>query len=355
MKEKNEIFELNWLRGIAAIFVILYHYTFRYYELFESKITQVCQFEWGSAGVNTFFVLSGFLIVYTMKNQETPQNFLFRRLKRLYPTYWFCMAVSIFLLRILLNKKFELLVIIINGTMLQDFLGVESIDGAYWTLSYELRFYAIIFLCIVLTRSQSKENRLVVINVVAILILVSTLFYSNSNLLHSTNLSVSLYNMFFMPKFSCSFIAGMLVYFIIKRQYTVLNCMALIGCVMEAYIMQESSYVISLLLTICYIAVVMELRKQSSIGYNMNITTLEKNGMRLLSQIARISFPLYLLHQNIGYGILQRLEMIDISNQCIIIVPIVCVILLAVLIYKVESIVVNCIIDYIYRIRGKKR
>lgn len=54
MKEKS-IVELNWIRALAAVGVILYHYTTRYPELFSSNIVFGYQFSWGRAGVNTFF------------------------------------------------------------------------------------------------------------------------------------------------------------------------------------------------------------------------------------------------------------------------------------------------------------
>ena len=51
--------------------------------------------------------------------------------------------------------------------------------------------------------------------------------------------------------------------------------------------------------------------------------------MKPLQFIAKISFPLYLIHQYVGYCILQKLELCGLSNGFIIIIPILITIALA--------------------------
>ena len=77
--------ELDTFRGIAAMAVLLYHYTSRYNEFFDS--TSVLSFSYGWMGVPLFFMLSGFVITLTVNRCKSPFDFLYRRFIRLYPTY----------------------------------------------------------------------------------------------------------------------------------------------------------------------------------------------------------------------------------------------------------------------------
>lgn len=145
MKEKS-IVELNWIRALAAVGVILYHYTTRYPELFSSNIVFGYQFSWGRAGVNTFFLLSGFLSLYNLNEHITGVAYIRKRVKKLYPEYWICMALTAITELLFLKAFFPGgAALAVNMTMLQGFLGIKNVDGAYWTLAYELRFYALIF------------------------------------------------------------------------------------------------------------------------------------------------------------------------------------------------------------------
>jgi peptidoglycan/LPS O-acetylase OafA/YrhL len=61
---KGRLFELDVLRGIAALGVMLYHYTTRYDKLFGHQDTSYLDFSYGSLGVNLFFIISGFVHLY---------------------------------------------------------------------------------------------------------------------------------------------------------------------------------------------------------------------------------------------------------------------------------------------------
>lgn len=52
---------LDYLRGLSAIAVMLYHYTTRYDQLFGHTTDYPVFFQYGSYGVLVFFLLSGYL------------------------------------------------------------------------------------------------------------------------------------------------------------------------------------------------------------------------------------------------------------------------------------------------------
>ena len=83
---KNHVTELDGLRGIAILAVVLYHCEARLTYPALHKIV-----EWGWAGVNLFFVLSGFLITgIILDSRNDPhffRNFYARRSLRIWPVY----------------------------------------------------------------------------------------------------------------------------------------------------------------------------------------------------------------------------------------------------------------------------
>jgi exopolysaccharide production protein ExoZ len=82
-----KLLSLQATRAVAANLVVLTHLSF-----VEAKFTGggvLPAFTWyGNAGVDVFFVLSGFIMVAAAGRKVGPLQFLWRRAIRIYPTYW---------------------------------------------------------------------------------------------------------------------------------------------------------------------------------------------------------------------------------------------------------------------------
>jgi peptidoglycan/LPS O-acetylase OafA/YrhL len=135
--------ELDALRGIAAMVVVLFHYTVQAPNVVPGIKTMAWGVPWGFYGVHLFFAISGFVIFMTLERTRTSADFAFSRFTRLFPAYWtaiFVTSGAVWLLglpELLQPAK----VIAINLTMLQGFVYVPAVDGAYWSLTVELAFY----------------------------------------------------------------------------------------------------------------------------------------------------------------------------------------------------------------------
>lgn len=91
---KKEIYSLQYLRIIAASMVVLMHVTFS----LKSQLNSPTTAEWafGAKGVDLFFIISGFIMVYITDSAKTaPLKFFFRRFSRVAPTYWLITLVVI--------------------------------------------------------------------------------------------------------------------------------------------------------------------------------------------------------------------------------------------------------------------
>jgi exopolysaccharide production protein ExoZ len=113
--------------------------------------------DFGACGVHIFFVISGFIMVYTSFAKQTRNfdstNFLLRRFVRIYPTYWIIAAFYLLSHQLLL-PYYGLSAGTVAGSLLL-LPGYSSlIIGPGWTLSYEVYFYLCfgVFMCLGLLR-----------------------------------------------------------------------------------------------------------------------------------------------------------------------------------------------------------
>ncbi|MEV7345612.1 acyltransferase [Streptomyces sp. NPDC093544] len=104
---------------------------------------------YGWIGVEIFFVISGFVICMSCWGR-TPRQFFVSRVIRLYPAYWFAVLFTTGVLVAVPGvwERLRTREILLNLTMLQTGSGVQNVDGVYWTLWSELRFYLLFMLVV---------------------------------------------------------------------------------------------------------------------------------------------------------------------------------------------------------------
>ncbi len=148
---------LQALRGVACLLVIGMHLWVREVEFgVQTPIFRVIQW-FGFAGVDLFFVLSGFLIASTNRKYlgqpSAVPSYLFRRAWRIYPTYWVTMAISASYICAISGED-ELVRLLGDSWPRWVLLIPDSSEnvlvGQAWTLSYEILFYAAFGLLFVL-------------------------------------------------------------------------------------------------------------------------------------------------------------------------------------------------------------
>ncbi len=137
---------LDPLRFFAAVAVIFYHYSIHFYGS-ESFLYQVSKY--GYLGVDFFFVLSGFVIMASAQNRSAFE-FAVARALRIYPAFIICLLLTIATLTILGGQVVPLKDAIFNGLIINDYLDIKNIDGVYWTLQAELKFYGCVFILLLL-------------------------------------------------------------------------------------------------------------------------------------------------------------------------------------------------------------
>lgn len=136
---------LDALRGIAALAVVLFHYTVRYPD-FHPTGEAPFAFAWGLYGVHLFFMISGFVILMSL-SASGGAGFVRSRFIRLFPVFWAAVLLTSAVLLIApgIGAAPGPLQFAANLTMAEEYLHIAPIDGAYWSLTYELGFYAMMY------------------------------------------------------------------------------------------------------------------------------------------------------------------------------------------------------------------
>ncbi len=143
MSAQNRLVQIDGLRGIAAVLVLLFHATTRYDLEYIHRDALPFSVPWGSLGVHLFFAISGFVILMTLRRTVVPGDFVMSRVSRLYPTCWVAVLLSaaIVLLAGLPGHQPSAGEVAADLLMFHGLFGVDHVDGAYWSLEVELIFY----------------------------------------------------------------------------------------------------------------------------------------------------------------------------------------------------------------------
>ena len=321
-KMTNKIWFANMLRGFAALLVV-YRHLFETYWLnkefngnligdknftypnhlsdnifvkFASFTWESFHLSWGTIGVGLFFLISGFVISFSI-SKRTPFNFAINRILRIYPVVFIAIFLDIVVLYLynyfyLDNHLYtvDLKNAFFNATLILRILNNSVfLDPVLWTLEIEFFFYIVV--CITKSKIQNYKAFLYIFYIILILTFLLPLiknnnFYLSNVLLFIKNslphislmfIGVYFYNLYIKNwNFNLRFILIFSSLIVIQYTYNLY-----LGTIFSFHI---SSYFISLLIWMgIYIL-------QNKLHYN-----------RILNFFASISYSLYLSHQLFGY------------------------------------------------------
>lgn len=199
--EQNTLHVIQALRGVATILVVLYHAT-QFFGTYYQISPLGGFFLFGFSGVHLFFVLSGFIIsMIHSQDIDKPSrylSFIKKRFIRIYPIYWFFLAIiSLWFL----HKKMITFYDIYQNIFLLK-MPPSFINQVCWTLSFEVFFY-IIFSFLILNRILGSI--LMICWVVAVA------------LTHLFEIQIFCFLHYAFHKYTILFMIGMVVSYIVMR------------------------------------------------------------------------------------------------------------------------------------------
>jgi peptidoglycan/LPS O-acetylase OafA/YrhL len=284
--------ELDALRGIAALWVVLYHYLSHYDEIYrgiQPTLVGGIVFPDGLNAVYLFFIISGFVIFMTLRHCRSAIDFIVSRFSRLYPVYWAAIAATTATLWLvpLPDQHPTLGIVLVNTTMLEQFLAVKTIDGAYWSLTCELAFYAVMLVLYLAGMIRRIETACWVW--LGVGIAANLAAFLGTPLPYRVGMVL---NIIFVQYF----VAGIVFYLARHDGYTRNRVLLLATCLVAAFVAEPyegAAAYAALFLIVFHFCV------------TGRLTVLARSPV--LQWLGAISYPLYLTHQLIGYRVIASL------------------------------------------------
>lgn len=167
---------LDGLRCVAILGVLLFHYFSRWTppryseNLYPYNNVLSSVFGLGGYGVNLFFIVSGFVIALTLFKCDNFYDFFTRRFCRLFPAMLLCSAVTFLITTFVPGSLFRThpasflpSLTFIDPSIYNKVFSTtvfDSVDGAYWSLYVEVKFYLLISTIYFLGPKQFLRNTL---------------------------------------------------------------------------------------------------------------------------------------------------------------------------------------------------
>lgn len=336
----NKLVFAHQLRGIAALLIVITHYFGIYYGaqnvvslLTASPELHLVAPSWvpwmdfpilkGPFGVAVFFLISGFVIPFSLQKHSTG-GFLLARALRIYPTYITCLAIS--LLAVTLSAHYwhtpftlDWQRVGVNALLVHNLFNLTSYDAVNWTLAIELKFY---LLAAMLTPVFLQRKPLGLALIAAAIIGIDLLrpFGSLQPLVDA--LSTDLNYLLFM-------LIGVLFY---QHYRGLLSTVALaVGA-----LALQAAFTLSWWLGTQHdqVAVLMEYYVYALMTFSVCYALRERfRPLRVLDFLADISYPLYAVHPVVGYALMKMLMQQGMPFGPASCVALACAILLAWLIH----------------------
>ena len=216
---------LQALRGLAAFLILAKH------ALYEIDTISPIVFNYGNydnyvIGIDIFFVLSGFIMVYTSWGKsglEASKTFMLRRIMRIVPIYWFYTIlfalIALYLPQVLGNAEFlvsDFFKSLFFIPYINSVGDMQPLLAVGWTLNYEMFFYIVFAVCLVLPVRLS----LIALSVFLMALVLTDFFGMEGNLAD-----------FYSRPIVLEFLIGSLIGYLYMKQVRLPAWFFWVGCV----------------------------------------------------------------------------------------------------------------------------
>ncbi|NND99736.1 MAG: acyltransferase [Pirellulaceae bacterium] len=144
LKPHRRILELDALRALAAINLVLFHFTHVYAVKFGYETALGFEWPFGAYGVEMFFILSGFVNSMSLLRRGKPVDFVAARMIRIVPIFLLVIIANLWVMSFAPLNQTPVTTgqFVANMTLLPRIFGYECLDPVMWTLQVEMMFYA---------------------------------------------------------------------------------------------------------------------------------------------------------------------------------------------------------------------
>ncbi|CAM2839754.1 acyltransferase [Legionella steigerwaltii] len=327
MRDDSKIEFANTLRGLAALFVVISHYLSAFWykrdsiahlinaplltpeahatPIYVTWLNLFSLFDWGSYGVGLFFIISGFVIPFSLQ-KTNGIGFCVTRFFRIVPTY--IVGFSMTLLALFLGGRYfittwpytfqELLIHYIPG--IRDILESRNIDVIIWTLEVEMKFYLIVAISIAWFRSYSLK----VFFIPALLFLLTCFLAHRTPEWATSNLAAFIWSEIYMmsAQYIIFMFIGVVFHYLYCHKITPDLGYFFIGILLTMFCIAwwSGPYAGNLILAWSYAFALLTFLFAYIFPHFFKAN-------RVFNFLARISYPLYVIHSIAGYVALRMM------------------------------------------------
>lgn len=324
MSKNQRIPILDSFRAIAIIMVLFFHYASRRADLY-SYGDKYDYFAMGRMGVEFFFMISGFVILFTLEHTNNFFQFWKNRIIRLLPSMIIASLLTFFIFNlfdkeILFANSHKLKNVLVSCTfvkpqvlnMLTDFqYDFAYTNGSYWSLWPEVQFYAYISLLYFLSKKYFVKSFIITSTIlITIRFLVSHVYVKNG----FVTFVKTIFNWFDLVENLPYFCIGVVFYLVYKSErefQKIQNIVILFVAFVLVFLVYKFHNSLETLLCIVLFvsSFLLLIYIPSSLRFLEN---------RALYKIGISSYFLYLIHENTGIFILTKFEIKNTDFQFIL-------------------------------------
>jgi|GEM_PF-273073 len=346
------------LRGVAAGTVVLSHLTYLVWRKPEvvgqliayppvSRIIQDTEFAtipdfglpyfWGYFGVALFFLISGFVIPFSVSSLSR-SGFAIARLFRIWPTYLVGLAVALACIAFnsLLAKAsfpYSPMEVLINALIVLRWpTSTRSIDGIIWTLEIEIFFYVT---CAVLMHRIRKFDRRIFLLAVLVAPLALVVGWRGGALIR---IGMPIYAVVSwvatVPVYICFMFCGVALYYHYHDRFSRIGLFAAQTLLLVVFVtgmrvgvLAEQGWTAPICFLIAY--------GVFTLGYaaRERVSALPYWACRPFYWLADISYPLYVVHAILGYTIVVHAIEVGVPAWAAVVIAFAAVLTLATLVH----------------------
>lgn len=309
------------------LWIVLFHFTTRYNQLYPGNIDYEIMFDnGGTVGVIMFFIISGFFFgrffwsfesIGSFKecSQKISKNFLRRYYKLWKPYVISCIIITSFLVILPLEGRTNtsIKVTLINLLFIWH-PKVAYIDSAHWFMA-DLIY--IQFMALLMLLFKKNYRKLVFISYLCFLLSGYALLSMQDGDI------VKKLNSVFLFRNSLAFSLGVLSNLLKEKSALFEKILLIIG------LLSLTMFLSTLYVIICYILF--------RVLTNRNSYLYKLMSNKVLVFMGEISFCWYLIHQNIGYSIMNILSCMGMHSEMQIFIPLVFTFSLAYAVYLLTN------------------
>lgn len=300
-QSRGRLLNLDILRFVSAMLVVFFHYGFRMQITGEgggvgfSELAPVAM--WLDVGLYIFFAISGYVITMSA-DARSAFDFGAGRFARLWPSYMLCAAITgliVYHWPVVGIQQPSFAQWLSHIIIMSRALGQPFMDGVYWTIVYEIIFYGWVFAFIWLGWFERHWKTIILV-------------WMSLSFLNEAIIDSGIIQKLFITEYSGLFAFGLALYRTMQQRsrsaafvlmvtvlWSVIAPIFAIGYFQDTYGISRPIIGILMLGGVSVMVVTL-----CALAPNLPVR------MDIAMMLGGLTYPLYLLHQHIGYAVFTR-------------------------------------------------